>query len=209
MKRTFCGSESRVFLLVPILFLAALNAYAQAEPVPQAPAPAIQSFSYAGTTDCSDILKRVDADQDGYITRNEWERFFANADTDGDERLSLQEIRPVSQPSSLEEELNPNQGRSAAFERLDVNKNGTIELSEWPGKDKNFRYLDANHDGTLSREEFLSRNGRWWNEKFENLDFNNDGLIDRSEWLDYMSAFDRLDRDRNGVIERHEFYNPR
>ncbi len=199
------------FRIVPILILilAGWHIYAQSKADPQPFQAGIGTRVFGEAFDCSDILKRLDADQDGYITRDEWERFFDNSDSDADSRLSPEEVQPISHRSRTEEALRPDQGRLAAFERLDVNKNDVIGLPEWPGKEKNFRFLDANHDGFLSREEFLSRNGRWWNEKFEHLDFNDDGIIIRSEWLDSDSTFDRLDRDRNGVIERHEFYTRR
>jgi hypothetical protein len=100
-------------------------------------------------------------------------------------------------------------GRLAAFRRMDANKNDAIDPAEWPGNKRDFAYLDANHNVSLSREEFLAKNGRWWNQTFENLDFNGDKIIVRSEWLDSDASFNRLDRDSNGAIERKEFYRPR
>ncbi len=198
----------KILSLLAVQF-ACWQAYAQSKTEPQPSTPGMVGWIYGESFAVSDILKRLDADRDGYITRAEWERFFDHADSDGDGRLAPNEVQPISSRSSIDEALKPDEGRIAAFNRLDVNKDERIGLEEWPGNERNFRYLDADHDGVLSLEEFLSRNGRWWNEKFENLDFNRDGLIVRSEWLDSDFVFDRLDRDRNGVIERHEFYNPR
>lgn len=157
--------------------------------------------------DCTDLLRQLDADRDGVIVREEWDRFFSKHDENGDNILTQEEIRPKAGRSSSEETADS--GRIAAFERLDKNHNDAIDFSEWPGKERDFRYIDSDHNGSLSREEFLSRNGRWWNETFENLDFDGDGAITRSEWLDSDASFDKLDRDHNGVIVRAEFYNPR
>ena len=189
--------------LVPAFFCA--NLLAQS-PQSRETAPSDQRLrTYKSVFDFSDVVRRMDYDQDGFITRNEWERFFDDSDKNADKRLAPEEIGPFMDQEVMELD----KGRLSAFDRLDINKNNGIEASEWPGKDKDFNYLDANHNRSLSREEFLSRDGRYWNERFENLDFNDDGLILRSEWLDSDSAFDKLDRDRNGVIERREFYSPR
>jgi Ca2+-binding EF-hand superfamily protein len=196
-------------LMTLALALAGVYAYAQSKQNPKPFLPDVGARNYGAAFNCADILKRLDSDRDGYLTRNEWERFFDMSDTDADERLSQEEVQPASGREIDDEALRPDRGRLEAFERLDADKNDAIGPPEWPGKEKDFHYVDANNDGSLSREEFLSRNGRYWNERFENLDFNGDRLITRSEWLDSDLSFDRLDRDHNGVVERHEFYNPR
>lgn len=155
-----------------------------------------------------ELSRRMDTTRDGFVSRDEWERFFTDHDKDNDGQLSLEELR-LSLRVDEEEVDDADHGRLAAFERLDANTSDLIEPEEWPGKAVDFQYIDSNRDGVLSREEFLSRKARWWNERFENLDLNGDGIITRSEWLDSTSVFDRLDRNRNGVLDRREFYNPR
>jgi Ca2+-binding EF-hand superfamily protein len=159
--------------------------------------------------DLPSFFNKLDADRDGFVSKQEWSLFFSAQDTDGDQRLSLDEIGNALHRLGKEAASDSDSGRIAAFERLDVNKNGKIDPREWPGKAKDFRFLDANHDGFLSLEEFLSPRGRWRNETFENLDFNGDKVISHSEWLDSNESFDKLDRDHNGVIDRNEFYDPR
>jgi Ca2+-binding EF-hand superfamily protein len=200
---------SAVPFLLLILSFGGMHLRAQSNSKEQPPKPELQGSRIEISSESEELFKLVDADQDGFITQDEWQRVFANHDENGDNRLSKKEIESISVEGIGAGTPDPDQGRLAAFERLDVNRNNVIDSSEWPGKDKDFGYLDANQNGSLSREEFLSRNGRFWNQPFENLDFDANGIIVRSEWLDSDESFDRLDRDANGVLERRELYNPR
>jgi Ca2+-binding EF-hand superfamily protein len=99
--------------------------------------------------------------------------------------------------------------RAAAFDMLDKDGKGYIEAKDWPGRRRAFRLMDVNRDGRITLEEFQSLRNRWRNRTFANLDIDGNRLITRDEWMDIPDDFDRLDRDKNGMIERHEFYNPR
>jgi Ca2+-binding EF-hand superfamily protein len=163
---------------------------------------------YSGiTVDWTDFQRTLDADRDGYVSKEEWDRAFVERDLNGDGRLSVEELQAFF-PKGGSKEL-ADTGRQEAFDRLDKNQTGVIDRSEWPGKDKSFRHMDANRDGVISREEFMATNVRWWNETFEDLDFDGNGIITRDEWLDSDASFSRLDHNHNGIIEKSEFYNPR
>jgi Ca2+-binding EF-hand superfamily protein len=159
--------------------------------------------------DFKEFQRQLDADGDGFITRDEWNRVFLQSDKNEDKKLSEQELRFFAERRSNEQNSDSDAALLSAFQRLDANKNDLIDPKEWPGKEKSFRSLDANGDGFINREELLSRNGRYWNQPFDNLDFDGNKIITRSEWLDSDASFKRLDRDSNGVLERREFYNPR
>ena len=196
-----------IMALTPVL----LGAFLFAQSNTNAPA----SKSNASTItdgvgiDFVELMRQLDADNNGIITQSEWNNVFSQYDKNDDKQLSATELRAISGENSEEDEPEPDHGRIEAFERLDKNKDGAIDFSEWPGKEKDFNYLDSNRNESMSREEFMAKNGRWYNEPFENLDFDDNNIIDRSEWLDSTVSFNRLDRDGNGVIERREFYNPR
>lgn len=202
---------SRFFLFMAIITLAsiAIQLTAQSKGDTRIPQTGYGSPAYPPDVDFGELLRQMDSDRDGSITINEWERFFFNHDTNADTRLSLDEIQAFAHRKGDEREQDPDSARLAAFDRLDVDDNGGIDLAEWPGNKKDFQLMDADHNRLLSREEFLSRKARWWNETFENLDFDKNKIITRSEWLDSKESFDSLDRDHNGVIERREFYGAR
>lgn len=156
-----------------------------------------------------DLQAQIDADKDGFIVQEEWKQFFLNMDDNNDNRLSYEEVQKAFRQEQESAKMDFAAARKNAFARLDADRNGTIESSEWPGKKRNFRYLDLNHDTVLSLEEFTSQNARSWNMVFEDLDLDGNKIIIRSEWMDLDSEFDRLDRNHNGGIERKEFYYPR
>lgn len=206
MKSFSNGIFVILFLFLPF---GARYLHSQSDDSPESSQPEPQTGIYEIDSGYEGLWNLMDADQDGVITQDEWQRVFANHDENGDNRLSESEIESISVEGGGAGMPDPNQGRLEAFNRLDVNGNNVIDSPEWPGKDEAFFSMDANLNGSLSREEFLSIRGRFWNQPFENLDFNADGIIESSEWLDSGKSFDRLDRDRNGMVERREFYNPR
>lgn len=157
----------------------------------------------------ADLQTQIDADKDGYVTQDEWNQFFLKMDENKDSRLSYEEVQKAFRQGQEDVIMDFAAARKAAFARLDTNKNGLIEFSEWPGKKRTFRYLDLNHDGVLSLEEFTSQNAHSWKLAFEDLDLDGNKIITRSEWMELASEFDRLDRNHNGGIERKEFYYPR
>ena len=97
----------------------------------------------------------MDRNRDGRITRDEWrgnDNSFAQHDWNGDGVLSGDEVRPGAQPTNRREAE-----RRARFDRLDLNDDDRLALSEWTGNRNAFERLDANDDGFLSFDEFNAR----------------------------------------------------
>ncbi len=152
----------------------------------------------------TDLVRRIDADRDGFITRDEWNRYFANNDENKDGMLSRDEAAGKEGQERGGYPVDP--AVDERFAKLDTDKDGTISAIEWKGTKRAFAHIDADRDGLITREEYRSPNARSWNEVFANMDVNRDRLITRSEWQDTDDAFKRLDRDRNGVLSEREFY---
>lgn len=97
--------------------------------------------------------KQMDQDSDQRISRSEWKGSsdaFDRLDADKDGFLTRQELR------SKVKDARDKRGRN--FRGMDENNDGSISRSEWKGNDEAFHRLDANNDGVLSRDEL--RKGR-------------------------------------------------
>jgi Ca2+-binding EF-hand superfamily protein len=110
----------------------------------------------------------------------------------------------------------------ARFRGLDRNGDGRITRDEWNGSAQSFRVHDWNGDGVLSGAEVTPGARRtqpededylpnrlplddWSERRFGQLDHNGDNRISRQEWHYDLETFQRVDRNRDGVISRAEF----
>jgi Ca2+-binding EF-hand superfamily protein len=141
----------------------------------------------------------MDQNNDGKITRVEWQVYFDNRDWNGDGVLSGDELRLAASQY---------QGTSAfsdQFRALDRNNSGAISRSEWTGTMQDFNRLDQDRNGNLSVNEFYQRPG---SDQFSELDYNNDGVITYDEWSpNSRRSLEALDLNRDGKLNRDEFYN--
>jgi Ca2+-binding EF-hand superfamily protein len=149
-------------------------------------------------------FRRLDANNDGKITRDEWRgnaRAFQNYDWNSDGVLSGDEVsvNGVRRGNARNDEVE-NDDR---FDYLDVNGNGFIDRNEWDGGRYVFDRLDANRDGKLTRTEWDTV-GRSSN-NFAQLDANRDGRITLNEWPWTHRSFDDQDSNRDGALSRDEF----
>jgi Ca2+-binding EF-hand superfamily protein len=149
-------------------------------------------------------FRRMDADNDGRISRDEWRgnpQRFQNYDWNNDGVLSGDEVSVNgARRGNVRNDEVDNADR---FDYLDVNGNGFIDRNEWDGGRNVFDRADSNRDGRLARAEWDTV-GRSSN-NFASLDMNNDGKITLNEWPWTHRAFDDQDANRDGNLSRDEF----
>jgi Ca2+-binding EF-hand superfamily protein len=161
-------------------------------------------------------FREMDRNNDGVITRDEWQgsaRSFNVHDWNRDGRLSENEVREGFQRDSNWEqadhdanwrERNLSWTRSA-FSNLDHNRDGRLSANEWHYDFETFHRVDRNNDNTVSLNEFLGTDiDDDRGDSFDDLDYNNNGVVERREWHGSQPEFARLDRNRDGMLSRYE-----
>ena len=159
-------------------------------------------------------FQALDKNKDGRITRAEWDgnaRSFQNHDWNGDGELSGNEVRPGRQRDTDLADHNPNtlernlSWTRANFTSLDHNRDNRISANEWHFDLETFRRVDANSNDSISLQEFLGEGvDDVRDDNFDNMDWNNNGRVERTEWHGGNAEFNRLDRNRDGVLTRFE-----
>jgi Ca2+-binding EF-hand superfamily protein len=146
----------------------------------------------------------MDRNGDGVITRDEWrgnDNSFAVHDRNGDGVLSGDEARAGAR-GRVRNNVIISDDR---FRRLDLNNDGLVSRDEFRN-DALFGRLDVDRNNLLTRDEFFGRIDTRRVDSFASLDRNGDALIRPNEWHGSMRDFERLDRNRDGVITRDEFF---
>ena len=167
------------------------------------------------------FLMRADANNDGVVTRQEFDASraveFTRLDANRDGQLSRDEMRagrhwgnrglggPDGGPGGQG-------GHRFDLTRFDTNHDGAISRQEFSaGPDDRFDRLDTNHDGVISAQEQQAAQQAMQQRIAERRanrpdpDTNGDGNISRTEWGAMGAAqFQRMDMNHDGRVTREE-----
>jgi hypothetical protein len=88
---------------------------------------------------------------------------------------------------------------------VDANRDGRIDRWEWKGTWREFDARDSNGDNILSSNELGATGTSGLQDgRFSRVDLNGDGRIERNEWNGTRREFNRLDANRDGVLQYQE-----
>lgn len=206
------------------VLLAAAGAFAGDEPKKDGKPPAGDTRTKAEiAAEAKEQFSRADSNADGYLKGDEIVKGWSERyDLDGDGRVSRTEYVEISTRPSKLRHLHPMRDPSARA-RMDVamfdkNKDGLIQLEEYPGDKSVFRGYDKNKDDVLSVPETMAmaedeiadirkklRNPSRY-DFLPLFDIDRDNNISLDEYDGPMADFKKYDKDDDGVVTYDELY---
>jgi len=156
MKRLFVAGAV-------VLAMAASSAAAQG----RAQGPAGQRLQQARARQQAAVFQRLDKNNDGSLSRDEWPRAqqaFDRVDANKDGVLSREETGKLGGAVQRVRQARGRQARvrvaKMRVRRMDGNRDRVISRNEWKGRPEPFDRLDTNKDGQLTPAEIRARGKR-------------------------------------------------
>ncbi len=157
------------------------------------------------------VFRRFDKNGDGKIAPDEWklrQELFAKLDGNGDGFITRDEVTPRGPRGKGRRsryDVNSGKDSEAFLAKHDKNGDGQIAKDEFKHT-RRFAEMDADGDGVLSKQEVEDAMERGRRERafdvFERFDLNRDGQITRDEFTGPAAAFEKLDKNADGIIDK-------
>ena len=156
-----------------------------------------------------------DRNMDAQLTRKEARRApflpaFDYADRNEDGVLDRREVQYlITLVNGAVNARNLGYARAKApvipFKSWDKNKDGRVDIKEWIEKKYLFKRMDLNRDAAVTEEELLRYKRAFEGHDFlSKFDLNGDHKVTRKEFAGSRAAFDRADRNGDGVISARD-----
>jgi Ca2+-binding EF-hand superfamily protein len=166
-----------------------------------------------GAINYQELFATLDANNDMAIVRGEvpesarpaFDRLLKLGDKNGDGKLERDEYRDLL----LSARDSATSAQTNRFATLDKDGDGKLSRQEFPGAPSMFDQLDADKDGSVSRKELAAGRPGVGTPglivaRLKTMDKNGDGKITREEFNGFGPNFERVDANKDGVIDPEE-----
>lgn len=160
-------------------------------------------------------LQYYDKDKDGMLSLKEaskspFDKLFPYSDKNKDKQLDERELnRVIGEVNKIvtARDMGYAQARAPTipFRAWDKNNDGRVDLKEWVEMKDLFKLMDINRDAAVTPDEVVRFKKSFEGKNFiEKFDLNGDNRVTRQEFAGTRAAFDRADRNGDGVISKRD-----
>lgn len=157
-------------------------------------------------------LMELDIDKDGKVSQDEFKGpapIFGVLDSDKDGKISMEEAQKLTNMPRLG--LAAGAGMiTQRVSAMDANGDGEVSREEFTGPQQLFERLDADKNGKISKDEaskaaeLAGAGAGVMMGRIREMDADGDGKVSQKEFTGPAQLFERLDTNKDGVIDRED-----